>query len=411
MLDVRKIEKKLNDYSEHHKNFQLINYSEAKTIRDLLIMVISQKIKLPQIQREEVWKDTKKSDFIGTLIVCPEHISNDIIPRITIVTDSTRWMLVDGQQRITSLLRFFKGNPYIAEEIERYSQKYSKNFSLLRIKKSDPPLKLRFSKDCALPKEDKDILSGFSCDKLPIDLQEKLLEVKIIVNVVKVNENAFDDKVRELYLLLNNGIKVNAEETYRGKYAGTVLYDTIDDLAYNYLLPVANYVDRRLKITNLVIDIYSAFIDAYTKGSTSGREKILSKYADNVHAAENFKKEFLAVLDVVKELFPKGKCFSEYKIDGKWKSLSFASALPWAMAIRELLFVDALFTKDDFINNKEHIMEFWKKLTIPTGKKEVVVDIVDNDKWLKYMIDHTNNKDKVLARKEIIKKIIIHAIK
>lgn len=411
MVDIKKIEKKLNSYSQNLAKFQLINYSEVKTIRDLLMMIISQKVKLPAIQRKEVWNNQMKSDFIGTLIVRPQNIANDLIPRITIVTDGVRWVLVDGQQRLIACLRFFKANSEIKEEIERYAEKFKRGFSLLNVNKDAAPLKLKFSENCTLPKEDKEALSGFTCDKFPIDLQELLLDLKIVINVVKVEEEDFEEKARELYLLLNNGVKVNKEETYRGRYQGTVLYDTIDDLSYNFLLPVVQYTDKRLKITNLLTDIYSMFIDEYTKGGSTGRNKILNKYKDDNESAKTFKEEFLNVLDVAKNIFPDGKCFSEYNVERGWKSLSFAATLPWTVAIRELLFEDTLLRKEDFIKNKDSIMELWKKLSIPTGKKKSAVDVVDNDKWLKYMVDHTNNKDRVLARKEIIKNLIIHAIK
>lgn len=411
MIDVKKIEERLNNYSEHHKKFQLINYSEVKTIRDLLMMIISQKVKLPAIQRKEVWNNQIKSDFIGTLIVRPQNIANDLIPRITIVTDGVRWVLVDGQQRLITCLRFFKANSEIKEEIERYAEKFKRGFSLLNVNKDAAPLKLKFSENCILSKEDKETLSRFTCDKFPIDLQGLLLDLKFVINVVKVEEEDFEEKARELYLLLNNGVKVNKEETYRGRYQGTVLYDTIDDLSYNFLLPVVQYTDKRLKITNLLIDIYSMFIDEYTKGGSTGRNKILNKYKDDNESAKTFKEEFLNVLDVAKNIFPDGKCFSEYNVERGWKSLSFAATLPWTVAIRELLFEDTLLRKEDFIKNKDSIMELWKKLSIPTGKKKSAVDVVDNDKWLKYMVDHTNNKDRVLARKEIIKNLIIHAIK
>lgn len=62
---------------------------------------------LPDIQREEVWSNELKSNFIGTLFVIPEYIENDIMPRITVMTDGKRCVLVEGLQRLLALLSFF----------------------------------------------------------------------------------------------------------------------------------------------------------------------------------------------------------------------------------------------------------------------------------------------------------------
>ena len=70
---------------ENVKNLQRKDYSKG-SIRNLIRMVIRRELTLPDIQREEVWSNELKSNFIGLAFI-PEYIENDIMPRITVMTD------------------------------------------------------------------------------------------------------------------------------------------------------------------------------------------------------------------------------------------------------------------------------------------------------------------------------------
>jgi len=57
--------KNFKKYEENVKNLQRKDYSERVSIRNLIRMVIRQELTLPDIQREDVWSNELKSNFIG----------------------------------------------------------------------------------------------------------------------------------------------------------------------------------------------------------------------------------------------------------------------------------------------------------------------------------------------------------
>jgi len=409
--------KNFKKYEENVKNLQRKDYSERISIRNLIRMVIRQELTLPDIQREEVWSNELKSNFIGTLFVIPEYIENDIMPRITVMTDGKRSVLVEGLQRMLALISFFGPYKKFQQEIRLYRNKFH-DFQLLRLTENIPPLKLAFSKDYNLPGSAIEDFTGCTCHDIPESLIEKILNLETVINKLRVSANRFDREVRQLFILLNTNEKVNKNEINKCLFLGTPCYDELLDITYNHLLPAIEYRDKRYSAINAVIDTYSLYVDEYTGGYSDKRTLFLKKYQNDEITVSIFKKDFLAALDIAKKIFPEGYCFSEYSENG-WKRCTMAAMIPWILAIHHLLISDTnphgRYTEIQFVRNREKILSLWKNVSIPTGRDNSIVRFADEletlNEWVEKVTDHSNNREKVEARIKIVQLLLEHAIR
>lgn len=95
---------------------------QSKTINELLIDIERGRIALPDMQREFIWENTQIRDLVDSLyknhpigmILLWQTNPNDNVP-ITAIDDATKEisnyseLVIDGQQRLTSLLLVKKG--------------------------------------------------------------------------------------------------------------------------------------------------------------------------------------------------------------------------------------------------------------------------------------------------------------
>ena len=104
--------------------------SSDKSIRELVNAYINGEIKLPELQRSYVWKSTQVRDLIdslyrgypsGTLLLW--DMPKDTPTRLAAIeqgnTRGARELLLDGQQRLTSLSLLMQGKPVIVKDRKR----------------------------------------------------------------------------------------------------------------------------------------------------------------------------------------------------------------------------------------------------------------------------------------------------
>lgn len=399
-------------YVKHFEQLTRIDYSERITLRNLMKMVIRQELVLPDIQREEVWNNEQKSNFLGTVFVIPEYIQNDIMPRITVMTDGKRCVLVEGLQRLLSLLSFFLPCEEFQKDIQRSRQKFKGDFFLLRMTDDTPPLKFSFSSEYKLPGTGIEDFTGCTYKDIPQPLMKKVLNLETIINKVQVPVENFDQEVRQVFLMLNTNEKVNRNEINKCLFLGTPCYDEIANITYDYLLPTIEYRDKRYSAINAVIDTYSLYVGEYTGGYGEKRTSFLKKYQNDLVSISCFKKDFLRALNIAKQIFPEGYCFSQYDDEG-WKKCTTAAMIPWMLGIHNLLVAGT--QPEDFLKNREKIMSLWKGISIPTGRDTAVVRFTDEqwaelNQWTEKMTNHTNNKRRVEGRIKIIQLLLEYAI-
>lgn len=169
-----------------------MNVTESRyPIRDLVDSLDSgQLLRNNEYQRGEAWHSAQKAGFIDSIfrrypvpaLFLHERTSKGLGGAV-----STKWEIVDGQQRLTALRDFVKGR-----------------FPLLSI---SPDSKLR------IPKAIRTIpapWAGLVYDQLSPNLQARLLDTEIVVFVI--NADALADEVRDLFIRLQSGTALSRQQ-------------------------------------------------------------------------------------------------------------------------------------------------------------------------------------------------------
>jgi len=392
------------------------------TGRELLYMVIDQKLKLPSMQRMEAWSEEKQSNYIANRIVNPSLIISSIV----IVTDGKTFELAEGQQRILSEIKFFISSKSIQEYINKSIKKHN-HINLLRLSSNIAPLRLKFSKDNKLlSKEQRKKLKGCTCNDINEDEIEEALDRKLPVIIIKVKPSQFE-LVRDFYIAINSGAEFTKTETLKAIYSDTEVYKTIEDIFIN---EVSNFIKSRYKkssrafanLQNALVDFLSITLSNYTKGSVPNRGKI---YESDIDSSELniFRTNMKKIMEIAKIIFPENNCFSEYdNIKEEWKSVTISSMLSWFIAIHDVLihkksngkFIDA----KDFQYYKNEIITNWKYMGVTTGRNNKIEYVEGTPEILKYSIssyignkiDNSNNEKKLNARAQALEAMLLYSM-
>lgn len=176
----------------------------------------------PPYQRNPVWSAKQKSSLIETILLeypIPEIYMQDIVDE----NGSERHVVVDGQQRIRSVLKFVSGEFEIIEEGSRWN--------------------------------------GFSFDELSSDDKKKIFEYKFLVRILP---DMGDDQIRHIFQRINRNTTVlNSQELRRATYWGPFirLMEMISDLeVWNQFGLFSSNDKRRMLDTEFVSEIAVAVI-------------------------------------------------------------------------------------------------------------------------------------------------------
>lgn len=98
-------------------------------VNHLISKIETGELGLPELQRPFVWKDTKVRDLLDSMMKgypvgylmlwkCPDSDSNRVIGTGTHNYDSPREVIIDGQQRLTSLYAVMRGGKVLNSKYE-----------------------------------------------------------------------------------------------------------------------------------------------------------------------------------------------------------------------------------------------------------------------------------------------------
>lgn len=120
-LDLESIKSEEEDYSSSPADYVIATYPADYTLEILVNKLKSEEIKIPEFQRQFVWRQVQASKLIESFLLGLP------VPAIFLYTeyDSQKKLLVDGQQRLKSIAYFFSG--YFGEE-------YQEKRSVFRLK-------------------------------------------------------------------------------------------------------------------------------------------------------------------------------------------------------------------------------------------------------------------------------------
>lgn len=231
----------------------------------------------PKFQRRSVWSPQAKSYLIDTII------KDKPLPKIFIrattnpKTRVTVREIVDGQQRIRTILAFVK-------DAFRISQIHNDEFG------------------------------GKTYSELPEEVQTEFLKYEISVDLLL---DLSDREVLDIFARLNTySVSLNKQELFNAKYFGyfkQLVYQLSGDY-YTFWIKNKIFTDRkivRMAEAELVTDLLIAVIDGIQ--SKKSADKYYNKYDESFPNRGIIEKNFKATMDMIGNLFGDNLAETEFR--------------------------------------------------------------------------------------------------
>ncbi|TAM44939.1 MAG: DUF262 domain-containing protein [Acidobacteria bacterium] len=245
----------------------------------------------PRFQRRPVWTDKAKSFLIDTILRGKPIPKIFIRQKINVSTKTSSREVVDGQQRLRTILSFIKDGFVVS-------------------KRQNP------------------IHGGFLFSQLPEDIQAQVLAYEVSVDLLI---NIPDPEVLDIFSRLNSyAVVLNEQEKINANHFGPfkVLADKIGHKYYEYWtnqgILTSKQIMRMLEV-NLVADLLIAMLEGIKS------KKQVKKYYDAYeatfeHDADVLEAEFDRVIGAIAELYPEGLADTEFRRPHLFYSLFAAIA-------------------------------------------------------------------------------------
>ena len=252
--------------------------SRAYSINDFVEWDKQKQLELnPIFQRRPVWSDKAKSYLMDTILRGKPIPKIFIRQKINVTTKTSIREVVDGQQRLRSILSFIKDGFTVSK---RQNPEYGG---------------LRFS-------------------QLPVDIQAQLLSYEVSVDLLI---NLPDSEVLDIFSRLNSyAIVLNEQERINATHFGSfkILADELGRKYYEYWTKQGILTSRnilRMLEVNLVADV----LIAMREGIKS--KKQVKKYYDQYEEkfdddVEKIGKRFDKIIETIAELYPEGLSGTEF---------------------------------------------------------------------------------------------------
>lgn len=228
---------------------------------------------VPDYQREFVWSNERQSKFIESLLVGLP------IPYIFLAeTKSGRYEIVDGSQRIRTLVAFLQNDLKIEK---------------LEVLKS---------------------LNGFKFSDLDIARQRKIRNISL--KMIVLTERATDKTKNEIFERINRGSDLlkdmeKRKGIYRGKF-NDFIYEMAKNKIYCEITPIEGWFANRQEREELLLR-YFAFLELHPYfENNKGIARQLDEYMDkknknfNENARNSMERDFKQMINFVKNSLPYG---------------------------------------------------------------------------------------------------------
>lgn len=236
----------INDFREWHENDQLILD--------------------PKFQRRSVWADKAKSFLMDTVIAGKPMPKIFIRQRLNPTTRKTVREVVDGQQRLRTILSFL-----------------SDGFKISKAHNSDH--------------------GGKVFSTLPLEVQKAILDYELAADLLL---DAPDSEVLDIFARLNTySVKLNAQELRHAKYFGD-FRQTVYRLAIEYTTfwqeskVITNNQLVRMIEAELTSDLLIAMIDGIQ--SKKSIESYYRKYDDDLPSRVQLERRFSDVMGIINSI-------------------------------------------------------------------------------------------------------------
>lgn len=313
----------------------------------------------PPYQRKPVWT-TKQKAFLIDTIIKKYHIPEIFIHRETNRSGSTIYNIVDGQQRIRSILDFLNGDFAISDE---YMPDYA----------------------------------DYSFDELPEEIKQAFWNYTLYIREIT---DASEDDVKILFRRMNiNVVNLNAQELRHATYSGEfiVLMEDLaeDDFWAENKIVTTNEI-RRMKDVEFISDLFVSIMHGI-QDKTKDLDKYYAAYETEFPDKVKWRNHFLMTKEVIIKVLPQLRSH-------RWKNKSDFYTL-------FVLFAELLRDNEIPIANykklNKDLIAFSEKISFATkkenkGKKQTAAIA----KYVNAVTKSTTDKDRRLLRHNTVKKVV-----
>jgi hypothetical protein len=244
--------------------------SAQYTVSDILQWHVSQQLVLtPKFQRRDIWVPVAKSYLIDSLL--RQMPISPIFVRLGIDASArkTTREVVDGQQRLRSILGFIEGS-----------------FPVLQMHNEE--------------------FGGLYFHELPEDTQRAFLGYKLIINTL---ENVSDTDVLEIFVRINTyTAKLEPQELRNAKFAGA-FKQTAYRLSFQHYAFWRNnniFTDRRIarmSDAEFVSEIMVTMLEGIRSTKSGELNAFYAKFDENFPYSGRITSEFDTIMDLIGNLF------------------------------------------------------------------------------------------------------------
>lgn len=314
----------------------------------------------PPYQRKPVWTNRQKAYLIDTIIK-KYHIPEIYVHRVTNADGRSIYNIVDGQQRIRSILEFIDGEVSLSEE---YNPEYA----------------------------------DFEFNDLPEGIRRHILNYILYVREIT---DASEDEVRNLFKRMNvNVVALNAQElrhaTYSGEFINLMEEIAEDEFWAENKIVTPNEI-RRMKDVEFISDLFVSMMHGI-QDKTKELDTYYQLYETRFEDKQDHHRTFLDIQGIINSIFHDLK-------ETRWRNKSDFYTL--FIVFSELIKENYLIPQQKYSNIKEDLLKFSETIDVAVKKeskgRRLPKEVAN---YVNAVTKSTTDKDRRITRHRIILKII-----
>lgn len=314
----------------------------------------------PPYQRKPVWTNRQKAYLIDTIIK-KYHIPEIYVHRVTNADGQSIYNIVDGQQRVRSILEFLDGEFSLSEE---FNPEYT----------------------------------DYDFQELPDDIKTHIFNYTLYVREIT---DASEDEVRNLFKRMNvNVVPLNPQElrhaTYSGEFISLMEKIAEDEFWAENKIVTPNEI-RRMKDVEFISDLFVSMMHGI-QDKTKELGKYYQLYESKFEDKQTHFEMFLDIKNIIYLIFPDLK-------ETRWRNKSDFYTL--FIVLSRIIKENYLIPQQKYSNIKTDLLKFSKTIDVAVKKerkgRELPKEVAN---YVNAVTKSTTDKDRRITRHKIILKII-----
>ncbi len=348
------------------RNYSIRDFEEWNERGELVLQ--------PKFQRREVWSDKARSYLMDTIIrgkpIPKIYMRQDVNPK----TRRTQREIVDGQQRLNTVLSFLKDGFRMSKS--HHETLGGKTFSQLDLTTQGDILKYEFSVDLLQDMPDNEVYNVFAR-----------------INTYSANLKAQELRNSQWYGDFKSCVYLLAEE-----------FTTFFSL--NNILTAKSIM--RMEEAEFISDLLVAMQDGIQGGAKATLDKAYKKYDDEFPSRKTHEKRFRETMDIIKAIFGADLAQSEFRAKRLFYPL-FCAIHHLKFGLPKLKSERTAFRAADYPklkNGLEYVDDLLKKAE-ESRKKPVALDLSADDRkfYDAYSVHWVHADKRIIATDYLCRKL------